>query len=194
MGSLPAFPGFAGNLLARASSSVLLSLICFTGTLFESQQIFKRKSEELLFVGEMALLGFLSGGGAEVLKNSVKLQEFVDSLCVETTVQVQGGAVSFVRGAGCMQCGDLMVSTSVLRAGVVPIYHSFICILKGSPSVQTLCVFLPNGAPREGAFCQHPWGTDGHLVPRQGRADPEEQLWEAGVVGARLLEPGKSLF
>lgn len=77
------------------------------------------------------------------MKHSVQLQELVDSLCVETIVHVQGGAVPFVRGAGCMQHGDLRVSISVLQEGVVPIYHSFICILKGSPSVQTWCVFFP---------------------------------------------------
>lgn len=181
--------------MARASCSVLLSLLCFTGTLLlESQQIFEYESGELLFVAEKALLGFLGGGGAEILKNCVQLQELVDSLCVKTIVHVQGGAVPFVRGAGCMQRGDIMVSISVLGEGVVPIYHSFICILKGSPIVQTLCLFLPSQAPKEGAFCQHPWGTDGCLVPRQGRADPEEQPWKAGVVGARMLEPGKFLF
>lgn len=47
-------------------------------------------SEELSFVGERALLGLLGGGGAEMLKNSVQLQELVDSLCTETIVRVQG--------------------------------------------------------------------------------------------------------
>lgn len=60
-----------------------------------------------------------------MLRNSVQLQELVDSLCVDTIVQVQGSAVSFVRGAGCMQLGDLMVSTSVLRMGWLPfVTHS----------------------------------------------------------------------
>lgn len=87
----------------------------------------------------MALLVFLSGG-AEMLKNSVQLQELDDSLCVETIVQVQGGAVSFVRGAVCMQCGDLVVSTSVLRTGVAPIYPSFICILRVLQCAHLVCV------------------------------------------------------
>lgn len=75
-------------------------------------------------MGEKALLGFLGGGDAEIQKKLVQLQELVDSLCVETIVHVQGGSGPFVRGAGCMQHGDLMVSISVLREGVVLITHS----------------------------------------------------------------------
>lgn len=85
-----------------------------------------------------------------------------------------------------------MVSISVLRAGVVPIYRFFTCILKGSPSVQTLCVFLPSQAPREGAFCQHPWGTVGCPVPRQGRltlkkSPGRQELWDVGAWQVPLL-------
>lgn len=45
---------------------------------------------------------------------------------------------------------------------------------------------LPKEAQKEDVLCQHPWGTDGHRVPGQGRADPEEkpcrqEVWVPGL-------------
>lgn len=63
-------------------------------------------------------------------------------LCVETLIHMQGVSVSvMVEDADCMQRGEPTVGISMLGAGVLPVYHSLICILKGL-SVCKLAFFL----------------------------------------------------
>lgn len=55
---------------------------------------------------------------------------------------MQGVSVSvMVEDADCMQRGEPTVGISMLGAGVLPVYHSLICILKGL-SVCKLAFFL----------------------------------------------------
>ena len=86
--------------------------------------------------------------------------------------------------AGCVQCGELTIGSSMLRAGLVPIYHSLVHVLEGLQVCKPAS--FPRRLKRKMCFASIPGALMG--IWSQGEAEPilkkspeRQEVWVPGL-------------